>query len=160
MVTPYFLRIIAYNFVTISGIATKFCISMRPYPPFQHIKSQGNQIMILCFTTTFTPWQKEEKRKKNEETKPIFEGSYLGKTSRHLFEIWIVRWWCLPAFPSQKPFGFIKLSQSYIYMKMALMLFLLIIHGCSAPASWATHTGFGVSVHIRQSIHARVTTIT
>jgi len=33
--------------------------------------------MHLCFITTFTPLRKEEK--KNEETKPVFEGSYLGK---------------------------------------------------------------------------------
>jgi len=31
--------------------------------------------MHLCSLKTFTPLRKEEK---NEETKPIFEGSYLG----------------------------------------------------------------------------------
>jgi len=31
--------------------------------------------MHLCFITTFTPLRKEQKR--NKETKPIFEGSYL-----------------------------------------------------------------------------------
>jgi len=60
----YFLGIIIYNFVTIYGIATKFGITMCPYPTFQRIKSQGNWIILLCFTTTFTPWRKEKKMRK------------------------------------------------------------------------------------------------
>jgi len=37
---------------------------------------------------TFTPLQK--KKKKNEETKPIFERSYLGNAWRDLVEFWNV----------------------------------------------------------------------
>jgi len=76
----YFSRIIVYNLVTIYGITTKFGIEMHPYSDFQCTKFQGNRRMHFCFITTFTPLRKEEKkkRKKNEETKPIFEGSYLG----------------------------------------------------------------------------------
>jgi len=62
----FFLRIIIYNFATIYGIATEFGITMCPYPAFQCTKFQGNQIMLLCFMTTFTPWQKEQE--KNKET--------------------------------------------------------------------------------------------
>jgi len=76
----YFSRIIVYNLVTIYGITTKFGIEMHPYPDFQCTKFQGNRIMHLYFITTFTPLRKEEE-KKNEETKPIFEGSYLGNAS-------------------------------------------------------------------------------
>jgi len=32
------------------------------YPAFQCTKFQGNWVMLLCFVTTFTPWQKEEKK--------------------------------------------------------------------------------------------------
>jgi len=41
--------------------------------------------MSLC---TFIPLQKERKnKKKNEETQPTFEGSYLGNAWRDLAEI-------------------------------------------------------------------------
>jgi len=42
--------------------------------------------MHFCFITTFTPLRKEEE-KKNEETKPIFEGSYLVNAWCDLVEI-------------------------------------------------------------------------
>jgi len=42
--------------------------------------------MPLCFIATFTPLRKEEE-KKNEETQPTFEGSYLGNAWRDLVEI-------------------------------------------------------------------------
>jgi len=80
----YFSRIMVYNLVTIYGIATKFGIGMHPYPDFQCTKFQGNRIMHFCFITTFTPLRKEEK---NEETKPIFEGLYLGNAWCNLVEI-------------------------------------------------------------------------
>jgi len=80
----YFSRIIVYNLVTIYGIATKFGIGMHPYPNFQCTKFQGNLIMHLCFITTFTPLRKVEEKKKNEETKPIFEGSYQVRFSWNL----------------------------------------------------------------------------
>jgi len=70
--------------VTIYGITTKFGIGMHPYPGFQCTKFQGNQIMHFCLITTFTPLRK---KKKNEETKPIFEGSYLGNAQCDLIEI-------------------------------------------------------------------------
>jgi len=45
--------------------------------------------MPLCFIATFTPLRKEEKkeRKKNEETQPTFEGSYLRNAWRDLVKI-------------------------------------------------------------------------
>jgi len=44
-------------------------------------------------------------------------------------------------FHRKKSFGFVKVSRSYVCVKIALLFFLLIIHRCSAPASWATqHT--------------------
>jgi len=37
--------------------------------------------------------------------------------------------------------SFIKVSQSYVYVKIALLFFLLIAHGCDALAFWAAlHT--------------------
>jgi len=65
----YFLQINVYNFVTTYGIATKFGISMHPYPTFQCTKFQGNQIMLLCFITTFTLAQNEQKIERNKEKK-------------------------------------------------------------------------------------------
>jgi len=55
--------------------------------------SVPNWIMHFCFITTFTPLRKEEenkreKRKKTQETKPIFEGStYLRNAGSDLVEI-------------------------------------------------------------------------
>jgi len=89
------------------------------------------------FMTTLVVWQKEEKQNKKNETQPIFEGSYLRNTWRDLVEIWNGRWWRWPAFPSQKSVGFIEVLQSYICVKIALLFFLLITHGCGMPASWA-----------------------
>jgi len=93
--------------------------------------------MPLC---TFTPLWKEE-RKKNEETQSTFEGSYLRNAWCDLVEIWNVRWWRWPAFSALKSFSFIKVSRSYVYVKIALLFFLLITHWCGALASWAArHT--------------------
>jgi len=105
--------------VTIYGITTKFSIRMHPYPNFQGTKFQGNQIMPLCFIATFIPLQKEEKK---EETWPNFEGSYLRNAWRDLVEIWNVKWWRWLAFPALKSFSFIKMSRSYVYMKIAFVL--------------------------------------
>jgi len=125
--------------VTIYGITIKFSIRICLYPTFQCTKFQGNWIIHLCFATTFIPWWKEEE--KNEETKPIFEGLYLGNTWCNLVKIWNVRWWHWPAFLLQKSFCFVKVSRSYAYVKIALLFFLLITHGFGAPASWAArHT--------------------
>jgi len=126
--------------VTIYSITAKFGIRMHPYPDFQCTKFKGNRIMHFCFITTFTPLRKE-KEKKNEETQPIFEGSYLGNAWCDLVEIWNVRWWHWLAFPLQKLFCLVKVSRSYVYVKIAFLFFLLITHWCGAPASWATqHT--------------------
>jgi len=41
----------------------------------------------------------------------------------------------------KKSFGFVKVSQNYVCMKTTSLFFLLITHGCGAPASWAArHT--------------------
>jgi len=40
-------------------------------------------------------------------------------------------------FLAHKSFGFVKVSWSYVCMKIALLFFLLITHRCGAPASWA-----------------------
>jgi len=73
-----------------------------------------------------------------KKKKPIFEGSYLGNTWHNLVEIW---WWCWPVSPLQKSFGFIKVSWSYVYVKIPSLFFLLINHRCGRLASWATwHT--------------------
>jgi len=111
---------------------------------FQCTKFQGNQIMPLCsYFHTFT----KRKKKKNEKTLPTFEGSYLRNAQRDLVEIWHVRWWRWLAFPSAK-ISFIKVSLSYIYVKIALLFFLLITHGCGAPASWAAwHTTVCLDVY-------------
>jgi len=107
---------------------------------FRCTKFQGNQILLLCFTTIFTPWRKKKKRK-NEETMPIFECSYLGNALHNLVEILNVRWWRCQAFSAQKLCSFIKVSRSYVYVKIALLFFPLITHRCGAPTSWATlHT--------------------
>jgi len=55
---------------------------------------------------TFTPLRKEEK--KNEETKPIFESSYLENAWRDLVEIWNVGFRQWRASPQQKLFSFIQ----------------------------------------------------
>ena len=36
----------------------------------------------------FNTFMKRRKKKKHEETKPVFGSSYLGNAWRHLFEIW------------------------------------------------------------------------
>jgi len=71
--------IIAYNFVAIYGIATKFGIMMCTYTTFLCTKFQGNLIMCLSFMENFKFWWKEEKQQnaKNKETQPIFEDLYL-----------------------------------------------------------------------------------
>jgi len=96
------------------------CLSVYQISAFQCTKFQGNQIMLLCFTTTFTPWRKK--------TKPIFGSSYLRNTWHDLVKIWNVKWWCWPTFPPQKSFDFVKVSRSYVYVKIALLFFLLITH--------------------------------
>jgi len=127
----YFSWIIVYNFVTVYGIATKFNTMMCCVPNFRTIGKWN------CILWQLSLFDKKKKNKTKNETQPIFEGSYLRKTWRDLVEIWNGRWWRWPAFPSQKSVGFIEVSQSYICVKIALLFFLLITHGCGTPASWA-----------------------
>jgi len=96
---------------------------------------------LFVFYKNFHTLTKRRKKRKNEETKPIFEGLYLGNAQCDLVELWNVRWCHWLAFLLQKSFGFVKVSQSYLYRKIALLFFLLITHGCGAPAFWAAwHT--------------------
>jgi len=61
-----------------------------------------------------------------------------------------VRWWHWPAFPPQKLFCFVKVSRSYVYMKIVFLFFLLITHWCGAPASWAArHTTVCLDLKLR-----------
>jgi len=65
-----------------------FGMRLHLYLEFQCTKFQGNRIMPLCFIATFTPLGKGKKEeKKNEETQPTFEGSYLGNAWHGLFEM-------------------------------------------------------------------------
>jgi len=49
----------------------------------------GQSVNVFVFYGKFVDRQKEENNKKKiEDTQPIFEGSYLGKTWRDLVEIW------------------------------------------------------------------------
>jgi len=149
----YFLRIIVYNFMTIYAITTKFGIRMCLYSAFLCTKFQGNWIMHLCFITTFTPWRKEN----NEEIKPIFEGSYLGNTRCDLVKIWNVRWWHWSAFSLQKLFCFVKVSWNYVNVRIVFLFFLLITHGCGAPASWAArHTTMCFDLNFTKWTHSTI----
>jgi len=80
----------------------------------------------------------EKKRKKNEETN--FSKVYISETPGAIYlkcEVMTL------AGISKKTFGFVKVSRSYVYVKISLLyvFFLLITHGCGVPASWAArHT--------------------
>jgi len=50
-----------------------------------HISRQSDSLFSL-----YGNFQKEEKEKKTEDTKPIFETSYLGNAWCDLIEIWNV----------------------------------------------------------------------
>jgi len=81
----------------------------------------------FAFYNNFHTLMKRRKKREKKEN-PVFEGSYLGNARYDLVEIWNVRWCHWLAFPLQKLFGFIKVPWSYIYMKIALLFFLLITH--------------------------------
>jgi len=82
---------IANTFVNVYRILTKLGTKMPPYTTFMCTKFQGNQIIRFHFMVTFIPRQKGEKnKKKNEETKPVFESLYLGNFWRDLVKIWNV----------------------------------------------------------------------
>jgi len=71
--------------VTIYGIVTKFNTTVPTYTVLLCTKFQNNRITRLLFDK-----KKKNKikmtRKKNEETQPIFEGSYLGNTWHDLVD--------------------------------------------------------------------------
>jgi len=99
--------IIVYNFVTIYGTLYYNQIwyqnaSLSHLSVYQ-ISSQSDS--ALCFDNF-----KTTTKKKNQETQPIFKGSYLRNAWHNLVEIWNVRWWHWLAFPPQKSFGFVKVS--------------------------------------------------
>jgi len=115
-------------------------------PPFsvRNFKAIG-----YVFCSNFHTLKKEKK-----VTQPTFKGSYLRNAWCDLVEIWNVRWRCWPAFPALKLFSFVKVSQSYVCMKITLFFFLLITHGCGAPASWAArHTTMCLDLENNTHIH-------
>jgi len=116
------------------------------------------------FYNNFHIFTKTRKKKKprNQETKLIFEGSYLGNALCDLAEIWNVRCWHWQAFPLQKLFCFVKVSQSYVRIrtwKLSFLFFLLITHWCGAPASWAAqHTTvcLDISLYVKWTLDKTV----
>jgi len=143
----YFSWMIANNFVSVYCILTKLGTKMRPYTTFMCTKFQGNQTIHFRFMVTFIWRQKEGKKnkKKNEETKPVFESLYLRNAWRDLVEIWNARYWQWRASAQQRSSGFVKAARSYIYAKITLLFFLLIY-------SRVWRTGFlGRKTHYRVS---------
>jgi len=138
--------------VTIYDITTNFGIRIRLYPAFQCTKFQGNWIMHLCFITTFTPWRK--KKGKNEETKPVFEGSYLGNALNWNLKCEVMS---LAGISTAKIVWFVKVSQSYVYVKIALLFFLLITHWYGALASCTTrHTTVCLDLNLSPALGSAV----
>ena len=66
------------------------------------------------------------RRKKNEETQPIFEVVYLGNARSDYAQIWNVECCSWEACPQQKSSCFIKEAQSYGGAKIAFSFFLSI----------------------------------
>jgi len=132
--TTYWCYFFANIFASVYCILTKLGTKMRPYTTFLCTKFQGNQVICFHNFNAFT------KRRKNEETRPIFGSSYLGNTWCDLVEIWNVGYWRWRASPHQKPSGFMQAARSYVCAKIALLLFLSIY-------SWARRAGFWVTRH-------------
>jgi len=79
--------------------------------------------------------KKEKKPEKKKKKKPIFEGSYLENTSE--CEVMTLA----GISTAKESVGFVEVSQSYLYVKISLLLLLLITYGCGMLASWDTqHT--------------------
>jgi len=91
---------------------------------YQISRQSGN---VFAFYGNFNHLMK----RKNKETQPILK----VHLRQNLVTICNASWWHELAFPMQKPSGFIKVSQSYVYIKVALLFFLLITYECGAPAS-------------------------
>ena len=119
----YFPLIIRNNLASVYCILTKLSTKMCHYTTFLCTKFQSNRITCFYFMVTLTPLLKEEK---DEETKPVFGSSYLGNARRDLFKIWNVGYWRWRAFPQQKSSSFMQAAQSYVYVKIASLFFLLI----------------------------------
>ena len=66
------------------------------------------------------------RRKKNEETEPIFEVAYLGNAQSDFAQIWNVECYSWGAYPQQKSSCFIEEAQSYGGAKIAFSFFLSI----------------------------------
>ena len=138
----YFLWIIANNFASVYCIPTKLGTKMHPYTTYLCTKFQGTQIMCFQFMATLTPWQKKEKKEKNEDTKPIFERLYPGNAWRDSVTIGYWKW---RASLQQKSSSFVKAARRYIYVKIVLLFFLSIY-------SQVWRTGFlGCITHYRVS---------
>ena len=72
-------------------IPAKVGTEMRLYTPLLCAKFQGYRIWRSRFIAVFVSVrQEEEKEKKNEETKPIFEVAYLGNARSDFAQIWNV----------------------------------------------------------------------
>ena len=124
----YFSWIITNNFANFYCILSKRGTKMHHYITYLCTEFQGNRIICFHFMATFTPLQKEKEKKKENKnnTKPIFERSYLGNAWRDLVEFWNVGYWRWRASPQQKLSGFVQVARSYIYVKIALFFFLSI----------------------------------
>jgi len=96
--------------VTIYCIATNQDAPLSSLSVYQISRQSDN---VFVFITTLTPWLR-----KNEETQPIFKGSYLGNAWHDLVEIWNVRWWCWSAFLPQKLFVLFKCHRATYMWKL------------------------------------------
>ena len=84
---------------------------------------------------------------------PFFEILYLGNSWCNLAdsEIWNVGYWQWMASAQQKSSSFVLAAQSYVYVKITLLFFLLIYLRCGVPVSWATrHTT--VCLNLKDSV--------
>jgi len=114
--------------VSVYRIITKLGTKMCHYTTFlctKFSRQSDNPFPLYGNFHTKTKRRKKNK-KKNEETKPIFESSYLTNAWRDLVEIWNVGYWQWRASPQQKSSGFEQAERSYVYAKIAFLFFLLI----------------------------------
>ena len=83
---------------------------------------------------------RKKRRKKNEETKPIFEVAYLGNARSNFTQIWYVEYLRWQVCPQQNSSCFIKEARSYGGVKIMFSLFLSIY-------SRILHAGFLATRH-------------
>jgi len=120
---------------------------MCPYSAFLCTKFQGNGIMFFCFMTTFTPWWKWRNPANFQK---VISQKYLVK-----FGMWGDDFG--QHFHCKNCLDFIKVLRRYVYMKIALLFFLLITHGCGEPGSWATrHTTMCLDMYLHTGTSALV----